>query len=295
MQNISKNQNFFLDEIENLNEPKVDCVDFVLVYWKNSDKKEIIDNYCHNLSVNGLVLQHEENVEEELEFVLVSIPFEKCLEIAEKIKLKLPIESAMEDKHQARYFEEHRDKFTVPYNSKIRYKFEKFFNKEKLENSISERDRILLVHEILSRTEYSERHNEPSIFSIKENDSNFGIERLLAKGAFIDAYPLHKDHVKIKAKISKKQFLYEYFIKSNKSSNLLPIFVIRDYFGEKVAFYFAWLNFYTSWLIFPSIVGFIVCLYGLMTYSADLPTKARKNFFDNFFKTEFFTGIQCEN
>eukprot|EP00002_Diphylleia_rotans_P002752 TRINITY_DN1177_c0_g1_i1.p1 TRINITY_DN1177_c0_g1~~TRINITY_DN1177_c0_g1_i1.p1 ORF type:complete len:696 (+),score=177.06 TRINITY_DN1177_c0_g1_i1:52-2139(+) len=37
-----------------------------------------------------------------------------------------------------------------------------------------------------------------------------------------------------------------------------PLDEIRDYFGEKVALYFAWLGFYTSWLILASIVGFIV-------------------------------------
>ena len=30
---------------------------------------------------------------------------------------------------------------------------------------------------------------------------------------------------------------------------------VRDYFGEKVALYFAWLGFYTYWLLFPAILG----------------------------------------
>ena len=37
----------------------------------------------------------------------------------------------------------------------------------------------------------------------------------------------------------------------------------RRYFGEKVGIYFAWLGFYTSWLLPASIVGIIVMIYGL--------------------------------
>mmetsp|Transcript_35370 Transcript_35370/g.59610 ORF Transcript_35370/g.59610 Transcript_35370/m.59610 type:complete len:709 (-) Transcript_35370:156-2282(-) len=34
-----------------------------------------------------------------------------------------------------------------------------------------------------------------------------------------------------------------------------PVQRIRDYYGEEVAFYFAWLNHFTMWLVFPSVTG----------------------------------------
>ncbi|OWZ22412.1 Anoctamin protein [Phytophthora megakarya] len=40
-----------------------------------------------------------------------------------------------------------------------------------------------------------------------------------------------------------------------------PIHKIRYYFGEKIALYFAWLEFYTKMLIFPAIAGIITIIY----------------------------------
>ena len=52
-----------------------------------------------------------------------------------------------------------------------------------------------------------------------------------------------------------------------------PLDAVRDYFGVKVALYFAWLGFYTNMLIFPSVVGVICFLYGLINLSYDIPSQ----------------------
>lgn len=44
-----------------------------------------------------------------------------------------------------------------------------------------------------------------------------------------------------------------------------PLDHIKEYFGVKIALYFAWLGFYTYMLIPASIVGLIVFLYGAIT------------------------------
>jgi len=38
----------------------------------------------------------------------------------------------------------------------------------------------------------------------------------------------------------------------------LPLDAIAEYFGESIAFYFAYMAFYTRWLVFPSVLGVIV-------------------------------------
>jgi len=48
-----------------------------------------------------------------------------------------------------------------------------------------------------------------------------------------------------------------------KSCRFQPLWKIRNYFGEKIALYFAWCGMLTMTLWVPMIFGFIVFLYGL--------------------------------
>ena len=42
--------------------------------------------------------------------------------------------------------------------------------------------------------------------------------------------------------------------------NMQPLNFIKDYYGEKMGFYFAWLIHYTGWLILPSLFGVIISI-----------------------------------
>jgi anoctamin-7 len=44
-----------------------------------------------------------------------------------------------------------------------------------------------------------------------------------------------------------------------------PLDNIKEYFGEKIALYFAWLGFYTAWLLPATLVGVFVFAYGVIT------------------------------
>ena len=50
-----------------------------------------------------------------------------------------------------------------------------------------------------------------------------------------------------------------------------PVELMRQYYGEEVAFYFAWMGVLTRWLFFPGIVGLIANLY--RWYRGDTLTK----------------------
>lgn len=53
------------------------------------------------------------------------------------------------------------------------------------------------------------------------------------------------------------------------SVSLQPLDYVKDYFGPKVALYFAWLGFYTQMLIPVSILGILFFLYGFVTWNSD--------------------------
>lgn len=70
-------------------------------------------------------------------------------------------------------------------------------------------------------------------------------------GVVISYYPIHEDQ---KLNELKKEWIF--------SLKPQPIYKVRNYFGDTISFYFAFLDFYTSALILPSIIGFIDFMLG---------------------------------
>jgi anoctamin-4 len=48
-----------------------------------------------------------------------------------------------------------------------------------------------------------------------------------------------------------------------------PLWLIRKYFGDKIALYFAWLGFYTEMLIPAAVVGLLCFCYGLLSMDSE--------------------------
>ena len=48
-----------------------------------------------------------------------------------------------------------------------------------------------------------------------------------------------------------------------------PLWLIKRYFGDKIGLYFAWLGFYTGFLIPAALLGVAVSIYGLATMKSD--------------------------
>ena len=185
-------------------------------------------------------MQQEHNKDGTLNFILIETPLEKLLEVAEKIKLKLPIaENNLEKEGDFQsaisslfnkieclnpskiHHEKPRQYFTAAYNSSIRkefsikflkseiyflsksfiFRFEKYFDSDE-NNVISAKDRCLITYEILTRTSFSKKLSQPTIFACNENDPHIGIDLLVANETFHAAYPLH-EVINLKIKILK--------------------------------------------------------------------------------------------
>ena len=119
-----------------------------------------------------------------------------------------------------------------------------------------------------------------------KDDFAFGIEKLIKLGVFSDAYPIHDGTVKEKGK-QKKYLPFSFtsnFLDCKRSKlskewgswskwyKYQPLDAVRKYFGVKIGLYFAWLGFFTTMLIFPSIAGVIVFCYGLVITGEDKPS-----------------------
>ena len=127
------------------------------------------------------------------------------------------------------------------------------------------------VFKILETTEYADR-------------GEVGIDRLITEGIVLAAYPPHDgDPIPVfknqKPPNHSCSFKSDNLISENSPRTVLnnnwssylnwykyqPIDLVKNYFGEKIAFYFAWLGAYTTFLIIPAIVGVIVFIINFLT------------------------------
>ncbi len=103
-----------------------------------------------------------------------------------------------------------------------------------------------------------------------------GVNDLILLGAFKDAFPIHDNIDKIRnfSEIEHKttgQYLHKWWATLRYFYKKQPINLIQKYFGDKVAFYFGWLEFYTLMLVPAAIVGLIVTISGFyMRNSSDI-------------------------
>ncbi|CAH8586465.1 unnamed protein product [Heterobilharzia americana] len=100
---------------------------------------------------------------------------------------------------------------------------------------------------------------------------NLGITKLISDGIFLAAYPLHEPagNTVSSAEFNNRVLLQRYWASYKMLFKCQPISYIRHYFGEAVAFYFAWLGFYTAWLLPIAILGIFVFLFGLIDLKND--------------------------
>ena len=82
---------------------------------------------------------------------------------------------------------------------------------------------------------------------------------LMESGVIVEHFPVHmpeRRHITVAWNDYRYRLVFG-MITSKFLDNMQPLNVIKDYYGEKLAFYFAWLIHYTGWLIPPMVIGFI--------------------------------------
>jgi len=150
---------------------------------------------------------------------------------------------------------------------------EDIFKIESKDSFFSSAQRSGLTYDILARAPYEEENR----------DHKIGIEQLLNKGVYSAAFPLHDGQPYLEEEtfltlqhksisIPDRQRLYYSWGSFTKFYKFQPLHLIRGYFGEKIAIYFAWLGFYTSFLLPVALGGVAVFIYGVATVADDVPT-----------------------
>ncbi|XP_055501923.1 anoctamin-7-like [Leucoraja erinacea] len=277
-------------------------VDFVLAWEEQNEKtrgmsstqkpklpKNVVQDikwrnkFVKNLGKCGLLMEMlEKQIEDQLiHYILLNAPWDVLCYHAENMCLHVPLQQsescgtnwsqAILSKlriHNVMY-EEVPNTPPEYYSSVFRLsKLDRYLNKDNREDFFTNMQRHQIVYQILENTTYGH-----------QKKCEIGIENLLSENVFSAAYPLHdgshtsaSDDINLE-NLSRRQILYKYWACWGKWYKYQPLDHIRNYFGEKIAFYFAWIGFYTAWLLPAAIVGTLTFVGGIYLVTTDIPSK----------------------
>ncbi|KAI9531133.1 hypothetical protein NQZ68_000628 [Dissostichus eleginoides] len=147
-------------------------------------------------------------------------------------------------------------------------KMNRFLGCDNHDTYFTNTQRHRVVYEILARTVYGKRKR-----------AEVGVDRLVNEGVYTAAFPLHEGSFKLPKyeirpdELNQRQILHHYWSRWCKWYKYQPLDHIREYFGEKIALYFAWLGFYTAWLLPAAVIGTLVFVSGVMSMGTNTPAK----------------------
>ncbi|XP_024660785.2 anoctamin-7 isoform X1 [Maylandia zebra] len=267
-------------------------VDFVLVWEEPRSMQEESmgvspahrrwrEEFLKRLRHSGLLQEQKEvlQTKKRICFVLLSAPWSVLCYYAEEISLRVPLQVVTAP--IVNWSEQILSKLSLPnlmsqdvpnpppdyYTCQFRTnKLERFLGSDNKDTFFKTTQRHQVLYEILARTPYG---------SVKNGE--VGVDRLLNEQVFTAAYPLHEGDYQLPTppvspqSLSLRQILYAYWAQWSCWRRYQPLDHIREYFGEKIALYFAWLGFYTGWLLPASVVGTVIFLIGFWLVATDVP------------------------
>lgn len=255
-------------------------IDFVLSYdpktEDNLNKKKCREIFQTNLESEGLALEFDKPDHGLRWYVLIHAPWEVLSRYADIMKCRMPMKELPDSevleiktlwdkmKSVGKMFTApfHLDpklvpplqrRFTCVYAKDKEYLFDIPDNKD-LFFSNTQRSRI--VDYILRRKRFTD----------DQRDSySFGVRRLINDGVYTDCFALHEGGYGKENSSNYRKLLFDHWASWGSFYKEQPVDYIRNYFGEKIGLYFAWLGFYTTMLFPAALVGVIVFIYGLCT------------------------------
>ncbi|TDG40819.1 hypothetical protein AWZ03_012750 [Drosophila navojoa] len=227
-------------------------VDFVLAYkgddsnTTHQDERVKFEEY---LKSEGLVLEPYSG--KTVHFTKIHAPMQVLQRYAEVLKIKMPVKEPSIEESQS-----------VPNTCGGLFSWMQLNSKVLTERS--QRIHMEFARKYLEL--YDAEH--PNYFDASTRYSIINsimqqkdIEKLIEDGVYLCAYPLHDN--------DKRDVLLKEWASLRNWKKMQPLDHIKDYFGAKVALYYAWLGFYTQMLIPISVLGIIFFLYGFVTWNSD--------------------------
>nr|XP_023664764.1 anoctamin-6 [Paramormyrops kingsleyae] len=255
-------------------------IDFVLAY-EDEDKKEFEKRHVFQrrkrrreyfeaaLILMGLELEATRSVlDEKLVFVKVHLPWEVLCTYAEVLHINLPILPNDLTKTASPF--SCITKFFRPNENLIPTEIEYFtapFTKDRLDYFFIKDRELFFTPAMRSRMASYILCRAP--FEVRGEIRKFGINKLLDRGVYKAAYPLHDCRFNVRSHDgqcpSERFLLYNEWAHPKSIYKTQPLDLIRKYYGEKIGIYFAWLGFYTYMLAIAAVVGVCCFIYGYHT------------------------------
>nr|XP_023017814.1 anoctamin-2-like [Leptinotarsa decemlineata] len=284
-------------------------VDYILV-WDGFDHQAITPEsfekrqiFETNLLKEGLELEFEPQEPNGLNFVKIHAPKEVLRRYSEILKLRMPMKEELCDNppeyQQPNMFSSIKQKIPVlrQVSKQTNFIFEEINSKWDIVKSWVFVDKNIFPDKGHRFTAIYSRDKEylfdvdslgfftPAIHSrivqfildrkrftnSTLNDFAFGIERLLNERAYVASYPLHDGDLKTTG--STRNLLYTEWAAVRKWYKYQPLDYVKEYFGVKIALYFAWLGFYTHMLIPAALVGLACFIYSCATLYSNIPSE----------------------
>ncbi|XP_033099885.1 anoctamin-7-like isoform X2 [Anneissia japonica] len=216
-------------------------------------------------------------------FVKIHCPFKRLCEQAEDMKIQMPLKNASiipsepkgcVDKFWQRFVTDTEIDFvSAPFTIDKRDAFEGIDNPDTFFRPAT---RAVLVESLLLNVDCVTDKKPKDRDSMRRQ----GLPFMIMKGAYCDAFIFHEESpfeyidddeksklllkeekIPFDPKLDPREDMQRTWVKFFKFQ---PMWKIRNYFGEKIALYFAWIGCMTTMLWLPMLLGVALWIYGLL-------------------------------
>eukprot|EP00794_Sanderia_malayensis_P011886 gene11886-13118_t len=197
-----------------------------LVFFQENTAKELESYVAKCFEMHGLLVEEEECPDHSV--LTVAAPFEMLLEEAANIELEKKLKGEG-NKYQEVYVDG----------------FDKFEGSDDTDTFFTHAEQSLLLHNCLNKVEFEhEKLRKLGIRKFREHESLITGGLHSTPQIFESITPLHSS--------TERRSLWK---EVKKNPFIFPLDHLQSYYGEEIAFYFAWMNFFTLSLIFPALFG----------------------------------------